>query len=326
MAFAAPADFSERDLSPPARTRAAAPPRSVRPAKRVQPAAYAEERSAAPEETDEDAPDEGQADQGVPARPAAPAAQNSAAAAGGDLSYMIHEGDSVGAVAGMFHLPAQEIFRYNHLSENSTLRVGQVLRIPNPYVAQIRDLQRQLADLRSHSQEQEHKLQDNGTKERALDARIEELSAANRGLVHDVTMLPWWRRATTVAVTVAAVLLGVALLSLFQWFLVRLRFGAVAQANEKFSKLDQRYRIMLAKSELRLQQLYGRRRAAAEVAAQAKSQEDFELERLGRELKEVLERELSQLGVQRHAPARRSRLREWLTSIGSPVAVRSDRR
>ncbi len=59
---------------------------------------------------------------------------------------------------------------------------------------------------------------------------------------------------------------------------------------------------------------------------QARTPEDFELERLGHELKEVIEQELTKLGVQLHAPARRSRFREWLTSLGSPVAVRSDRR
>ncbi len=327
MAFAAPADFSEHDLTPPQRARAAVPPKSVRsPVKRVQPAAYSDEQGATQEDTDEEGSDEGQTDQGVPAASAGSAAQNSAAAANGDLSYTIHEGDSVGMVAGMFHLPAEEIFRHNHLNENSTLHVGQVLRIPNPYAAQVRELQGQVAASQARNQEQERKLQDSNSKERAFDARIAELSGINRALEHDVTMLPWWRRATTVAVTLAMVMLGIAIVSLIQWFLIRWRFAAVATANEKFSKLDQRYRTLLARSELRLQQLYGRRRAATESSAQARNPEDFELERLGRELKEVIEQELTQLGVQLHASARRSRFREWLTSLGSPVAVRSDRR
>jgi murein DD-endopeptidase MepM/ murein hydrolase activator NlpD len=226
----------------------------------------------------------------------------------------------------MFHLSAEEIFRVNHLSENSTLRVGQVLRIPNPYTAQVHDLQRQVAASQARSQEQARKLQDNNAKERAFDARIVELSGLNRALEHDVTVLPWWRRAAMVAVTLAMVMLGIALVSLLQWFLIRQRFAAIAVANERLSKLDQRYRILHGRSELRLQQLYGRRRAAAEPSVQARTPEDFELERLGHELKEVIEQELTKLGVQLHAPARRSRFREWLTSLGSPVAVRSDRR
>ena len=82
---------------------------------------------------------------------------------------------------------------------------------------------------------------------------------------------------------------------------------------------------MLARSELRLQQLYGRRRAPVEM--QSKSPDDFEMERLNRELKDVLEQQMAQLGVQIHTTARRSRFREWLANLGSrPVAVRSDRR
>lgn len=324
MAFAAPADFSEHDLTPPRRAHPAVP-KSVRaPAKRVQPAAYSDEQGATQEDTDENA-DEDQADQGVPAASAGTSTQNSAAAAGGDLSYTIHEGDSVGAVAGMFHLSAQEIFHANHLNENSTLHVGQVLRIPNPYTAQVHDLQHQLAATQARNQEQERKLQDSNSRERAFDARIVELSGINRALEHDVTTLPWWRRATTVAATIAMVMLGIAIVSLIQWFLIRWRFAAVAAANDKLSKLDQRYRTLLARSELRLQQLYGRRRAATEPSAQTRTPEDFELERLGRELKDVLEQELTKLGVEVQ-PARRSRFREWLTSLGSPVAVRSDRR
>jgi LysM repeat protein len=326
LASAAPGDFSERDLSPPRQARSAAP--ASHPVKKTQAAAYAEESSGAQQDTqdtDEDSSDESQNNQGVPAASAAPSMQN-AAAAGGDISYVIRAGDSVGAIATMFHLPAEEIFRHNHLSEDTTLRVGQVLRIPNPYTAQIRQLQGQIATLTARNQQQAQQLQSSSSKQRAFTARIGELSEINRSLEHDVTMLPWWRRATTVAVTLSVVMLGIAILSLIQWVLVRWRFVAVAQANEKLGKLDQRYRIMLARAELRLQQLYGRRRAVAEPSATARTPEDFELERLGRELKEVLERELQQLGVQRHPPARRSRLREWLTSSSSPVAVRSDRR
>jgi LysM repeat protein len=324
VSFAAPGDFSERDLSPPQKARSGAH------AKRVQPAAYSAETSGAQQDTqdtDEDATDEAQSDAGVPAAAASTAsAPQNAAAANGDLSYTIHEGDSVGAIASMFHLPAEDIFRHNHLTEESTLHIGQVLRIPNPYAAQVRDLQRQIATLTSRNQQQEQQLGAVSSKERAFVAQIDELRGLKRSLEHDVTMLPWWRRATTVAATVALVMLGIAILSAIQWLLIRWRFVAVAQANEKLTKLDHRYRIMLARAELRLQQLYGRRRAAAESAASARTPEDFELERLGRELKEVLEQELSQLGIQSQAPARRSRLREWLTSGSSPVPVRSDRR
>jgi hypothetical protein len=238
---------------------------------------------------------------------------------------MFHSGDSVGAIAEMFHLPAEDIFRHNHLNPDSTLHVGQLIRIPNPYVAQVRQLQSQVDSLGARNRDQEHKLREDNSKERAFSARIVELTETNRALEHDVTTLPWWRRATTVAVTVATLMLAVALASLLQWFLVSRRFTAIVVANERLSRLDQRYRTLFARAELRLQQLYGRRRAVVD-SPHVRSPEDFELERLNRELKEVLENQMAQLGVELPAPARRSRFREWLANLGSPVAVRSGRR
>jgi LysM repeat protein len=343
LAFAQSGDFSERDLTPPQRAHSAAAARAAHaPAKRVQAAAYSDEQNGNQEDTDEGANESDQSDQrqtaqGAPAAsagepdqtPAAPADepdQTPAVAAGGDLSYVIHEGDSVGAIASMFHLSADEIFHRNHINEHTTLHVGQVLRIPNPYVAQVRDLQKQITVLDANNQEQARKLEDSNSKVNGLDARISELTGINSSLEHDVKVLPWWRRATTIAATLAIVMFGITLLSLLQWFLIRLSFAAVADANERLTKLDQRYRVLMARAELRLQQLYGRRRATADSAAQSRGQEEFELESLSRELKDVLEREMSRLGVPRRPSARRSRLREWLAGLGSPVAVRSDRR
>jgi LysM repeat protein len=329
LAFAEPPDFSERDLTPPKKAHSAAAKTAHAAPKRVEPAAYSEEQNSNQEDTDDEAADtdQSQSDEGAPAKSSANAAENSPAPeSGGELSYVIREGDSVGAIAGMFHLPAQDIFRRNHISEGTTLHIGQVLHIPNPYVAQVKDLQKQIDTLTTSNHQQQSKLQDNNSKISAMSAQIGELNGLNRSLEHDVKVLPWWRRATTIAATVAAVMLGITLLSLLQWFLIRWRFVAVADANERLSKLDQRYRVLMARAELRLQQLYGRRRATAEYSAQAKSQEDFELEGLSREVKDVLEHEMARLGVQRHLPSRRSRLREWLASVSSPVEARSDRR
>jgi len=341
VAFAAPAEFSERDLSAPPRA-ASGTKRSkalVRPStKAVQPTSYNEEPgTAAQDDNDEDTSDENHAAEPAPASGLPPGLSNAPAQdgtpgqpgtpppSGGDLSYVIHEGDSVGALSGMFHIPAADIFRRNHLTPESTLHVGQVVHIPNPYTAQVHQLQAHLEALQTQEQEQERKLQDANTREGAYNARVVELVGIKRALEHDVMTLPWWRRATTLAVTLAIVMFGIAAVSLFQWFLVRRRFVGVALANERFSRLDQRYRNLLARSELRLQQLYGRRRAPVE--RQTKSPDDFEMERLNRELKDVLEQQMAQLGVQIHTTARRSRLREWLANLGSrPVAVRSDRR
>ena len=270
--LAAPGDFAERDLSPPRKAgRLLQPAKAAAhsPVKRVKAAADADDQGtdqgAAQEEPDEDTPDDGSTDAvSQPAAGSQGAETAPAPGSGGDLSYVIRSGDSVGAISAMFHIPAEDIFRHNHLNPDTTLHIGQVVRIPNPYVAQVRDLQAQINSLHTRNQDQEHKLQEGSSKDRAFNARIVELTETNRALEHDVTTLPWWRRATTVAVTVATLMFAVALASLLQWFLVRRRFSAVVVANERLSRLDQRYRTLLARAELRLQQLYGRRRAVVD--------------------------------------------------------------
>lgn len=340
VAFAAPADFSERDLSPPPRS-ATKPSKaltrsSARPA---QAASYTDQSgTSAQDDTDEDAAEEPQAAapppapgippvlSRTPAQAETPGQGGATAQSGGDLSYVIHEGDSIGALSAMFHIPAADLFRRNHLTPESTLHVGQILHIPNPYVAQVRELQAQIDVLRSQVGDQELKLHDANLREGAYNARVIELDSIRRQLEHDVITLPWWRRATTFAVTLATLMFVIAVVSLFQWFLVRRRFVAMALANERLSRLDQRYRNLMARSELRMQQLYGRRRAVTEVQGRSAA-ENYELERLNRELKDVLEQEMAQLGVQVLSPVRRSRWREWLANLGSrPVAVRSGRR
>jgi LysM repeat protein len=331
VALAAPGDFAERDLSPPRKAlRIAQPAKHAAahsPLKRVKATADADDPGAraAQDDPDQDAPDDDSATAAATASSTASQTSENAPAASGDLSYAIHSGDSVGAISAMFHIPAEDIFRHNHLNPDSTLHIGQVIRIPNPYVAQVRQLQAQVDSLNARSHDQEHKLQEGNSKERAFNARIVELTETNRALEHDVVTLPWWRRATTVAVTAATLMFAIALASLLQWFLVRRRFSAIVVANERLSRLDQRYRTLFARAELRLQQLYGRRRAVVD-SPHVRNPEDYELERLNRELKEVLENQMAQLGVELPAPVRRSRFREWLANLGSPVAVRSGRR
>src|SRR5271163_5149126 len=229
VAFAAPAEFSERDLSAPPKA-ASGIKRSkamVRPSARaVQATSYTEDSgTAAQDDNEEDTSDDNRAAEPAPA-PGLPPALSRASAqngtlgqagapvqSGGDLSYVIHEGDSVGALAGMFHIPPEDIFRRNHLTPESTLHVGQVLHIPNPYAAQVRELQAHIEGLQTQEQDQERKLQDANLREGAYNARVVELNSIKRALEHDVTTLPWWRRATTLAVSLATVMFGIAAVS-----------------------------------------------------------------------------------------------------------------
>jgi hypothetical protein len=115
-------------------------------------------------------------------------------------------------------------------------------------------------------------------------------------------------------------------LALVEWWLLRSNFRAVAEMNEALRRLDYRYRSALGKAELRLQELYGRRRRGLHDGQERpKLVEEAEIERLNRELKTVLERLLERLGPV-GTGARRARWRVRIAGVGSPVEARSLRR
>jgi hypothetical protein len=138
-------------------------------------------------------------------------------------------------------------------------------------------------------------------------------------------MLPWWRDAVYSAVIFSLLLLGVAALGVLEWFLLRRRFIAAADMNESLRRLDQRYRALLAKAELRMQELYGRRRRGiSEDHERPRLPEEADLERLDQQLHDVLEHHLKQLG----GPVRPRRRARWDEEFGvaSPVEARTARR
>jgi len=139
-------------------------------------------------------------------------------------------------------------------------------------------------------------------------------------------MLPWWRAALYSAVIVSLLLFGVAALTVLEWFLLRRRYIAAAEFNESLRRLDQRYKALFAKAELRMQELYGRRRRGiSEDHERPRIPEEADLERLDQQLHDVLERHLKQLGGPVR-PRRRTRWDEEFGTVASPVEARSARR
>src|SRR5439155_27132393 len=59
---------------------------------------------------------------------------------GGEFSYSVRSGDSLGSIASTFGIQAEDIARANRLQLDTTLMVGQTLRIPNPFAARMREL------------------------------------------------------------------------------------------------------------------------------------------------------------------------------------------
>ena len=240
--------------------------------------------------------------------------------------YTIRAGDSPGSIAALFGITVADLMRTNRLREDTELIAGDTLRIPNPYLARERELTAQVGSIAAERQAAEQRAIKAENTAASLRAQMQDLSDSNQELSHDARVLPWWRSATVVAAAAMLVMLGGALLILFDWLTLRGRFRAVAEMNEALRRLDLKYRALLAKAELRLQELYGRRRRGIQDGQERpKMPEEAEVEKLNRQLKEILDAHLQRLGPPDER-ARRARGRELLSGIGSPIEARTGRR
>jgi LysM repeat protein len=245
---------------------------------------------------------------------------------GGEFSYSVRSGDSLGSIASSFGIQADDIARANRLELDSTLMVGQTLRIPNPFAARMREMTTENQKLSDQLAELQKRVDNFSATETGLRSQVQQITADKRELTHEVRVLPWWRAAFYSAVIVSLLFLGVAALTVLEWFLLRRRFIAVAELNESLRRLDQRYRALLGKAELRMQELYGRRRRGiSEDQERPRIPEEVDLERLDQQLHDVLERHLKQLG----GPVRSRRRTRWdeeFGTVASPAEARSARR
>ncbi len=309
LSAAAPNQLTEEDLPPPVSV-VGTPNRSAPPGPRRAPSAPKEEAS-------EPSP-------GVARITGGPA--TSAGSDSEELSYTVRGGVSPGSIAEMFHVDVAALLRANRMRPDVILRIGAVLRIPNPYAyevatlkAQVEKLNDQIASDRRNSETLESQLQ-------AAHSQVSDLATSNRQLQHETRILPWWRKAAMTAGVAAGLMLGITALALLDWFLTRRRFRMLAETNESLRQLDQKYKTLLAKAELRFQQLYGRRRQGIpEGQEPSKSPEDYEIEQLNRELKEAMERQLERMGGRRDGH-RHSWLRSLLGNFGGAVETRPTRR
>ena len=230
----------------------------------------------------------------------------------GGLSYTVRPGDSLGAIAQLYGLDSSDLAEVNHLGDDSMVRAGQVLQIPNPFAAEQRHLQATVEQLDSEAQAARQKGRMDATKIQALSDQLEQSNAAIQDLQHGVKVLPWWRGLALSTGAAALLMLGVTALTVLEWLMLRRRFRALVEANDAIRRLDQKYKVALAKAELRLQQLYGRRRSLEDDRGAAKSPDEIEIERLNQQLRELLEQHLERLGFSRDRSARRTRFQNLL--------------
>lgn len=240
--------------------------------------------------------------------------------------YFIRPGDTWNSIATTFGVAVPDLTRANRATELSELIAGHPIRIPNPSLARERELSAQVAQLTRDQQAAEQRARQAELALSVARGRVDELVALDRQTAQDVHNLAWWRGMSYILGFVAALLLGAMFVAVIDWWMLRSRFMAVAEMNEALRRLDYRYRNALAKAELRLQELYGRRRRGLHDGHERpKLAEEAEIESLNRELKVVLEHHLRRLGRGRGL-TQRARWQARIDGIGSPVEPRALRR
>ncbi len=237
-----------------------------------------------------------------------------------DLMYTVRPGDTLSSIGGLFRVPTAELLRTNDVGTDGMVRIGSVLRIPNPYASRVGALEAQVAKLNHRLGATNTKLATAQSDVRLLHGQLDGLAVYNQRLEREVRN-PWWRSVAIASGAAGVLMLAVAAIALFDWFLTRRRFRALAEMNESLRRLDRKYKATVAKAELRLQQLYGRRRQGMAVDQELiKIPEDDEMERLDDELRKALEKYIERLGPASNG-VRRLHQRLLRGHFGSPVTA-----
>jgi len=245
------------------------------------------------------------------------------------IPYTVRAGDTLGSIAQMFGVTPEEVAHANKIHPDDELMVDEVLKIPHPFTTEVETLKSQVETLSAQQQSAQQKADSADEKIKTLQAQAQELTGDNQELQTGVKLLPWWRATAVSLGIVAMFMFGVMIVTLFEWWRVRRRFVALAEMTDALSRLDYKYKAMIAKAELRLQQLYGRRRGGiTEGQPRPKMPEEIEIERLNEELKNILELHLQRLGARLPGSRRRKGWRELFggSDVNSAVEARSIRR
>lgn len=308
-------------------------PRHVRQRPPVTPAASedqapaSEDQNSAPPAADANSPASATtAAAPAPAAGLPPTAPASGTAVHKYFPYTIRSGDTLEEIADLFGVQVSDITRANRRLSPTDLMAGDTIRIPNPFVTREAELNAEVERLSIDKQEAERKSEQATGALATVHSQLDEATATNAHYEHDVHALPWWRTAAWGAAIAGVVMFGMMIAAVIEWWNLRARYRAVAEMNNSLRRLDYRYRMVMAKAELRLQELYGRRRRGIEEGQdRQKIPEELELERLDSQIKEILEAYLERLGPPT-SRARRAQWRESIGAVGAPIEARTARR
>ena len=218
---------------------------------------------------------------------AAAAATTTAPAVHKFFPYTIRSGDTLETIADIFGVQVADITRANRRIADGDLIAGDTIRIPNPFVTRESDLNAEVERLSIDKQEAERKADQATSALASLHTQLETAATSNAHYEHDLHSLPWWRTAAWAAAIAGVVMFGMMIAALIEWWNLRSRYRAVAEMNESLRRLDYRYRMAMARAELRLQQLYGRRRRGFEEG-QERPKIPEEVRFVARSIREIL--------------------------------------
>jgi murein DD-endopeptidase MepM/ murein hydrolase activator NlpD len=244
---------------------------------------------------------------------------------GGEFNYTVSRGETLSMIAQQFHVDAAELARLNHIPADTMVRIGQTLKIPNPYASETRRLGAQVGELNAELEQMRRKLDAATAQTQSMHERTAEESAVAANRLYDARVLPWWRAAAIGAGGACAAMLVLLLVGAIDYLRIRAGFRTLAAMNESLRRLDQKYKAILAKAELRFQQIYGRRRlASGDGQDVGKTAEEQEIDRLNSELKELLKSNLRRLSPS--ASKRGRRQADSAATVRSAIEARSIRR
>lgn len=206
---------------------------------------------------------------GVAAAQVQPPLPADGASTDASLEYRLHAGETPGEVAELFRIPLSELLQKNGIRDASRLRVGALLRIPDPRAAAVETLRAEgtrleatLASLRTElARRQDHV--------DALESEVHDAAAERTALQRRLTGYTLVRTVAVVAVGAALGLTVALLLALSRARDEHRRRMVVVKNSEILRDAVERYRSLGAQLELKYQNLYRQDGAAARPGSAA---------------------------------------------------------
>jgi murein DD-endopeptidase MepM/ murein hydrolase activator NlpD len=185
------------------------------------------------------------------------------------LDYRLRQGEALGDVARLFRIPVAELVQLNGISDPTRLQVGQALKIPNIFVRQVTELQRERTRLLAEKvqlAQQLREVQHTLTKKEHVLRRTE---ASHDALAQELAAVGQWRRGAQV--------LSIVLLGVFSWGLLinkdragrGRQIATLRQENTALEVAKEKYRLVATQLEFRYQKLYsGRSEKPSQLATE----------------------------------------------------------